>query len=88
MPHHETHTPLHAPVDEVVTYLHGISFPCEKKDLEDQVRKNHAPENVIRAIEIMYPEKFTSMDDVERNLKSSEARDQGAWARHHEEHHA
>lgn len=77
MPHHEQHAPLHAPVNEVVKYLHGINFPCEKKDLEDQARKNHAPENVIRAIEIMYSEKFTSMDDVERNLKSSEARAAG-----------
>lgn len=74
MPHHEQHAPLHAPVSEVLTYLRGVSFPCEKKDLEDHARKSHAPDNVIRAIEIMYSEKFTSMDDVERNLTSSEKR--------------
>ncbi|MGH2460910.1 MAG: DUF2795 domain-containing protein [Chloroflexota bacterium] len=76
MPHHEQPAPLHAPVSEVVKYLHGASFPCEKKDLEDVARKNHAPEDVIRAIEIMYSEKFTSINDVERNLTSSEKRAQ------------
>ncbi len=84
MPHHEQqqhHAPLHAPVNEVVKYLHGVSFPCEKKDLEDQARKNHAPENVIRAIEIMYSERFTSMDDVERNLASSEKRSESREAK-------
>ncbi|HEX5417075.1 MAG TPA: DUF2795 domain-containing protein [Chloroflexota bacterium] len=78
------HTPLHAPVDEVMKYLHGISYPVEKKALMDHARNNHAPENVIRAIEIMYPEKFTSADDVKRNLQSSEARDPGSWQKHHE----
>ncbi|HLH72979.1 MAG TPA: DUF2795 domain-containing protein [Chloroflexota bacterium] len=66
--------PLHAPVSEVIKYLHGLSFPCEKRDLEEQAKKNHAPQDVIRAIEIMYPEKFTSLDDVSRNLESSEKR--------------
>ena len=79
MPHHEQqHQPLHAPVSEVAKYLRDAHFPCNKKDLEDVARKNNAPADVIRAIEIMYDEKFTSMDDVERNLKSSEARHRSA----------
>lgn len=76
MPHHETghQAPLHAPANEVLKYLQGAQFPCDKKQLEDIARKNHAPENVIRALEIMYSEKFSNLDDVRRNLESSEAR--------------
>lgn len=82
MPHHEQqHEPLHAPVSEVLKYLHGVQFPAYKKDLLEVARKNNAPANVIRAIEIMYDEKFTSMDDVERNLRSSEARAEKARER-------
>ncbi|HLG50899.1 MAG TPA: DUF2795 domain-containing protein [Chloroflexota bacterium] len=71
MPHHE---PLHAPVEEVLTYLHGVHFPCTKQDLLDTARRHHAPANVLRALEIMYPEEFSDLDDVRRNLTSSEAR--------------
>jgi hypothetical protein len=74
MPHQEQHPPLHAPPSEVLTYLKGVHFPCQKKDLLDAARKNHAPDNVIRAIEIMYAETFSDMDDVRRNLEKSEAR--------------
>jgi len=74
MPQHE---PLHAPPSEVVKYLQGVHFPCMKKDLLDTARKNHAPDNVVRAIQIMYSEEFSDMDDVRRNLEKSEARAAG-----------
>lgn len=48
----------------------------------DLARKGHAPENVLRSIEIMYREKFSNPDDVKRNLKSSEARDESATQPH------
>jgi len=78
MPHHEHHqgqqAPQHAPPEEVTKYLQGAHFPCSKKDLLDTARHNNAPENVIRALEIMYSEIFQSMDDVTRNVQHSEAR--------------
>ncbi len=80
MPHHEQREPLHAPPSEVVKYLQGVHFPCQKKDLLDAARKSQAPDNVIRAIEIMYSETFSDIDDVRRNLEKSEAR---AAAREH-----
>lgn len=84
--HQEHQAPLHAPISEVVKYLQGLHFPAEKSDLLAQAKLKNAPENVIRAIEIMYPEKFTSLDDIERNLRSSEARAEARSA-HHSEHH-
>jgi hypothetical protein len=82
------HQPLHAPPGEVLKYLRGLRYPAEKSDLTEQARRNQAPEDVLRAIEIMYPEIFSNPNDVERNLKSSEARDQSATQRHQQEHRA
>jgi hypothetical protein len=74
--------PLHAPPSEVMKYLGSAQYPCSKQDLMDLAKRNNAPRDVVRALEIMYSEKFTGPNDVERNLKSSEARDQSATERH------
>lgn len=67
--------PLHAPPQEVMKYLQGMSYPTHKKELLAAAKQNNAPPDVVRALEIMYSEIFQTAHDVEENLKSSEARD-------------
>lgn len=56
---------------------------ASRQDLLDAARPNQAPAEVTPAPEIVYAEKFTDPHDVEENLKSSEARDQGSSHHHH-----
>jgi hypothetical protein len=56
-------------------YLQGVSYPTRKPELL-AAKRNSAPNDVLRALEIMYGEIFQTPRDVEENLKSSEARDQ------------
>ena len=63
-------------------YLDGVNYPADRLTLMGHARKGHAPESVLRSIEIMYSEKFSNPDDVKRNLESSEARDESATQRH------
>jgi hypothetical protein len=57
-------------------YLQGVSYPTRKPELLAAAKRNSAPNDVLRALEIMYGEIFQTPRDVEENLKSSEARDQ------------
>ncbi len=52
-----------SPID-LQTYLKGIDYPAEKRDLIDHARKNNAPENVIAALELFSDRTYRSTTEV------------------------
>jgi len=52
-----------SPID-LQTYLKGIDYPAEKRDLIDHARKNSAPENVIAALEQFSDRTYRSTTEV------------------------
>lgn len=48
----------------VEKYLKGIDFPASKQDLEDQAKKNGAPQEVQQAIRQLPNQEFNGPQDV------------------------
>jgi len=48
----------------VEKFLKGIDFPCTKNDLLDHAKKQNAPDSVIKTIQNMPDEEFSSANDV------------------------
>jgi len=51
-------------VANVTHALRGMDFPAHKKDLIQQAKQNHAPQDAIKEIEQMDDREFGSMADV------------------------
>ena len=48
----------------VDTFLKDIDFPCTKDDLLSHAKQKNAPDSVIKTIQGMPNEEFSSADDV------------------------
>ncbi len=52
-----------SPID-LQSYLKGVDYPVERRDLIDHARKNNAPENVIAALELFSDRTYRSTTEV------------------------
>jgi prephenate dehydrogenase len=51
-------------------YLQGLEFPADRRTVIETLRKNHAPEDFIRAAESMQSGKFSSFNNVREHLEA------------------
>jgi hypothetical protein len=53
----------HSPAN-VQKFLHGVSYPADKKDLVEQARRNDAPDEVMETIKALPEEHYGGPQDV------------------------
>ena len=53
----------------VENYLKGIDFPANKKDLLNQAKSNHAPDDVMRTIQRLPDKEYGSPIDISKEMK-------------------
>jgi len=56
----------------VQKYLHGVSYPADKKDLVEQARRNDAPDEVVETIEALPEEHYGGPQDVMKGYGETE----------------
>lgn len=55
--------------DKIRQHLNNINFPVEKAELTNKLRTAGAPDDVIRELQKLPQERFTSQMDVTRALE-------------------
>lgn len=68
MAQHREHERARIPAAEIVNYLGGLGFPCSKEDILDLVVGQHAPREVVSALERLPEERYSSLADIMRHF--------------------
>lgn len=55
--------------DKIRQHLNNISFPVEKSELTNKLRSSGAPDEIVREVQRLPQERFTSEADVTRALE-------------------
>ncbi len=56
---------------DVERYLRDVDFPADKRDIVEQARRQNAPDEVVRALDMLPNQRFNSSMDVTRGMSSS-----------------
>ncbi len=55
--------------DLIIEYLGGLGFPCSKSDIVRLAANQHAPQEIVAALERLPEEPYSSRDDIMRHFR-------------------
>ncbi len=59
---------------DVERYVRDANYPANKRDLMDFARRQNAPDNVMRALDMLPDQKFNSSVDVSKSMMGEGSR--------------
>ncbi len=59
---------------DVDRYLKGVNYPADKNEIVNNARRQNAPEDIVRNLDMLPNQRFNSADDVRRNMHEGSSR--------------
>lgn len=59
---------------DIDRYLRGVNYPADKNELVNYARKQNAPQDVVKNLDMLPNQRFSSPDDVRRNMQEGSSR--------------
>ncbi|MDM7913203.1 MAG: DUF2795 domain-containing protein [Methanotrichaceae archaeon] len=54
--------------EDIERYLRNANYPADKRDLMDYARRQNAPDDVVRALDMLPEQRFNSAMDVSKSM--------------------